>query len=71
MSIGVDLTEEDLQAIQKLYRVRWTAEIKNWKERDTDFCLWLVNCPNEHNEIMTETGHSLAEVIDAILQRVF
>ena len=49
MSIGVDLTEEDLQAIQKLYRVRWTAEIKNWKERDTYFCLWLVNCPNEHN----------------------
>ena len=71
MSIGVNLTEEDLQAIRKLYCLRWTGDIRNWKERDTDFCLWIVSCPDKNNSILTETGQSLAEVIEKLLERVF
>ena len=71
MSIGVNLTEEDLQAVKKLYSTRWAGDIKNWKERDTDYCLWIVSCPDKNNEIISETGQSLAEVIETLLKRVF
>lgn len=71
MSIGVNLTEEDLQAVRKLYATRWAGDIKNWKERDTDYCLWIVSCPDKNNGIISETGQSLAEVIDNLLERVF
>ena len=71
MTIGVNLTDEDLQAIRKLYATRWSGDIKNWKERDTDYCLWIVSCPDKNNNILTETGQSLAEVINTLLCRVF
>jgi len=71
MSVGVKLTNIDLQAIKKLYEVRWSAEIRNWKERDTDYCMWLVSCPDVRNCIITETGQSLADTITKLLQRVF
>jgi len=71
MTIGVNLTEEDLQAVRKLYRTRWTGDIKNWKERDTEDCLWIISCPDKNNEIITETGQILAEVIEKLLERVF
>ena len=71
MSIGVILTDEDLQAIKKLYQVRWTADIGNWKERGTEnFCLWKVTCPDQHNNSITEWGSSLADTIDKLLVRV-
>ena len=56
MSIGVNVTDEDLQAIRILYKVRWSAEISNWKERDTDYCLWKVACPDT-------TGHILVQYL--------
>ena len=71
MSIGVNLSDNDLQAIRILYKMRWAADIKNWKERDVDECMWLVSCPNKKNEILTETGYPLADVIYKLLQRVF
>lgn len=45
--VGVKLSTKDLQAIAKLYEIRWSADIRNWKERDTDYCLWLVSCPDK------------------------
>ena len=71
MSIGVNLTEEDLQAVRKLYHLRWSGDIKNWKERGVDGCLWIVSCPDKDNGIITETGQILAEVIEKLLERVF
>ena len=70
ISLGVNLTEEDLRAVKKLYATRWAGDIKNWKERDTDYCLWIVSCPDKNNGIITETGNSLAEVIEKLLKRV-
>ena len=70
MSVGVKLTQIDLQAIKKLYEVRWSADIRNWKERDTDYCLWTVSCPDKKNSYITETGTSLADTISTLLERV-
>ena len=68
MSIGVSLTNNDLQAIKRLYNVRWGGQIKNWKERDTDYCLWVVSCPDVKNNNITETGQSLADTITKLLE---
>ena len=70
MSIGVVLTDDDLVAVRKLYANRWTADIKNWKERDTSYCIWIVTCPNQNNTYITETGQSLADTIKKVLERV-
>ena len=70
MSIGVTLKDEDLEAVRKLSALRWTADIKNWKERDTDYCMWIVSCPDKRNQILIETGQSLAKTIDILLERV-
>ena len=67
MSIGVTLTDKDLEAIRKLYTIRWSADIKNWKERDTDYCLWIVTCPDQRNTSITETGQSLSDTIERLL----
>ena len=32
--MGVSLTQEDLEAIKRLYADRWYAEIKNWQEQN-------------------------------------
>ena len=69
MSVGVKLTNTDLQAVKKLYEVRWSAEIKNWKERDTDYCIWIVSCSTLKGEFITETGQSLADTIEELLER--
>ena len=70
MTIGVKLSPDDLQAIAKLYEVRWTATIRNWKERDTDYCLWLVSCPNHKNHWITRIGTSLTEIITELLKEL-
>lgn len=70
MSVGVNLSTEDLQAVAKLYAVRWGANIKNWKERDTDYCQWLVSCPNHKNSWISRTGTSLAETITKLLKEL-
>ena len=70
MSIGVILTDDDLMAVRKLYATRWTADIKNWKERDTPYCIWTVTCPNRNNTHITESGQSLADTINKVLDRV-
>lgn len=68
MSVGVTLNERDLQAVKKLFEVRWTADITNWKERDTEnYCLWKVTCPNQNNHLVSEWGNSLADTIDKVL----
>ena len=68
-TIGVTLTDTDLQAIKKLYSTRWGGNIKNWKERNVDGCLWVVSCPDKDNNIITETGQNLANVIERLLER--
>ena len=69
MSIGVNLTEEDLQAIRKLYCLRWTGDIRNWKERGVEECLWMVSCPDKHGNWIVETGQSLAQTIEILLKK--
>ena len=70
MTIGVILTDDDLKAVQKLYSTRWAADIRNWKERGEDSCLWIVTCPNKANEYIIETGQSLTDTIERLLKRV-
>ena len=67
MSVGVSLSNDDLIAIKRLYEVRWSGDIKNWKERGTDYCLWFVSCPNSKGQTISATGQSLAIVIDNLL----
>ena len=70
MSVGVELSDEDLEAVRILFRVRWAAEIMNWKERDTDYCMWFVRCPDEIGYLQVETGQSLAKTIHKLLERI-
>ena len=69
MSLGVTLTQDDLKAIRRLFEQRWTADIRNWKERDTDYCMWFVSCPDKQGHHITETGQSLATTIDKVLSK--
>ena len=69
MSLGVTLTQDDLKAIRRLFEQRWTAEIMNWKERDTDYCMWFVRCPDKTGQHITTTGQSLATTIDRALSK--
>jgi len=69
MILGVVLTTQDLEAIRELFEKRWMADIKNWKERDTDYCMWFVRCPDKRGSYITETGISLAETIDRVLRK--
>ena len=68
--VGVQLTQEDLQAIEKLYRVRWNATISNWKEKGCEGCLWRVTCPDLNNHIRTESGLILSDTIEKILEDI-
>ena len=68
--IGVELSDGDLEAIRVLYRRRWSAEIYNWKERDTDYCMWFVRIPDARNQLILETGQSLEETIYRLLLRL-
>ena len=68
--VGVQLTQEDLQAIEKLFRVRWNATISNWKEKGWDGCMWRVTCPDMNNYIHTENGQILSETIEKILEEI-
>lgn len=70
MRIGSELSKEDLRAVAKLFRLRWSADIRNWKERDTDYCLWRVICPDKSGTWHSKTGHNLAEVINQLLKDV-
>ena len=68
--VGVQLTQEDLQAIEKLFRVRWNATISNWKEKGCEGCMWRVTCPDLNNKILTESGLILSETIEKILEEI-
>ena len=68
--LGVELSDGDLEAIRVLYRRRWSAELYNWKERDTDYCMWFVRIPDNNNQLILETGQSLAETIYRLLLRL-
>ena len=70
MSLGVELSDEDLEAVRLLYKVRWTATLSVWKERDTDFCMWFVQCPDLNGNHVTETGQSLSKTIHKLLRTI-
>ena len=61
--IGVTLTERDLEAVARIYELKHSVDIRNWKERDMDTCLWFVRCPDSQGNWVTKTGNSLAETI--------
>ena len=68
--LGVELSNADLQAIKKLYRVRWTAEIINWKEKGCDGCMWKVTCPDKNNKLIVQYGQVLSNTIEKLLKQV-
>ena len=68
--LGVELSNADLQAIKKLYRVRWTAEIINWKEKGCDGCMWKVTCPDKNNKLRVQYGQVLSDTIEELLKQV-
>ena len=68
--LGVELSSADLQAIKKLYRVRWTAEIINWKEKGYDGCMWKVTCPDKNNKLIVQYGQVLSDTIEELLKQV-
>ena len=68
--LGVELSNKDLLAIKKLYRVRWTAEIVNWKERGCDGCMWKVTCPDKNNKLVVQYGQVLSDTIEELLKQV-
>ena len=70
MSIGVELSDKDLEAIRYLFRVRWDAEITNWKERGTDYCMWFVKCSDLNEIQVTQNGLSLADTIYELLENI-
>ena len=68
--LGVELSNADLQAIKKLYRVRWTAEIINWKEKGCDGCMWKVTCPDKNNKLIVQYGQVLSDTFEELLKKV-
>tara|TARA_Y100000593_G_scaffold95083_1_gene199337 strand:- start:6016 stop:6234 length:219 start_codon:yes stop_codon:yes gene_type:complete len=68
--VGVNLTEEDLKAIKKLYAIRWSADIRNWNERNVEGCLWKVTIPDLSGNWISETGSSLSKTIYKLLERI-
>ena len=68
--VGVNLTKQDLEAIKKIFEVRWSADIRNWKERGVDGCSWMVTCPDKQGNWVTKTGLSLAETINNLLTSI-
>ena len=68
--LGVELSNADLQAIKKLYQVRWTAEITNWKEKGCDGCMWKVTCPDKNNKLRVQYGQVLSDTIEKLLKQV-
>ena len=70
MEIGVSLTENDIQAVKKLFSLRWSASIRNWKEREVGGCLWMVSCPDMKGSWLTVTNPSLSEAINSLLKQI-
>ena len=68
--LGVELSNTDLLPIKKLYRVRWTAEITNWKEKGCDGCMWKVTCPDKNNKLIVQYGQVLSDTIEELLKQV-
>ncbi len=68
--VGVKLSNEDLEAVARLYKLKWSAEIRNWNERDVKGCLWVVRCPDKRGNWITKTGSSLCDTIYSILKKV-
>ena len=68
--LGVELSNKDLLAIKKLYQVRWTAEITNWKEKGCDGCMWKVTCPDKNNKLRVQYGQVLSDTIEDLLKQI-
>ena len=68
--LGVTLSKDDLKAIEKLFKYRWSASIRNWKERNVDGCQWIVECPDRRNIWQSETGIRLSDTINKLLERI-
>ena len=64
------LSNKDLLAIKKLYQVRWTATITNWKEKGCDGCMWKVTCPDKNNKLIVQYGQVLSDTIEELLKQV-
>ena len=68
--VGVELSNRDLEAITKLFKLRWSADIRNWNERGVEGCLWVITCPDKQGNWITRTGSSLCDTIDTILKEI-
>ena len=67
---GINLSKADIKAIETLFRYRWSASIRNWKERNVDGCQWLVECPDLSGGWVSEIGPCLSYTIYKLLERI-
>ena len=68
---GIDLSDEDIEAIKKLYSGVWCAEVtmKNWKEKGTgNYCQWIIQLPDKNNSYFTVTNSSLPAAVEVGLK---
>ena len=70
-TIGVTLTDEELEAIRKLFQTVWSSNVtmKNWKEKGTDNCCqWQIILPDRSIRIFTVMDTSLVKAVDVALK---
>tara|TARA_Y100001938_G_scaffold68976_1_gene95694 strand:+ start:55 stop:309 length:255 start_codon:yes stop_codon:yes gene_type:complete len=68
---GVRLSKKDLNALTLLFKYRWMASVRNWKEKGLQQCQWIVSCPNENNEWLEFRDNSLHVAVKKILRQVY
>ena len=61
--VGVTLTQKDLDAVARIYELKHSVQIQNWKEPEEDKYTWSVKCPDTFGNIVSKTGESLADTI--------
>jgi hypothetical protein len=69
-TVGVTLSDEDLQALKKLYSTVWAANVtlRNWKEKGThNFCQWFIELPDKNNHNFTVSNNTLNEAVEKAL----
>ena len=65
--VGVELSNRDLDAVARLYKIRWSADLRNWNEKGVEGCMWLVTIPDKQGNWITYSGSNLADTIDKAL----
>lgn len=69
--VGMTLSDEDVEAIKKLFSTVWCANVtlKNWKEKNTgNYCQWTISLPDKNNTTFNVMNTSLPDAVDVALK---